>query len=165
MFRNSEFLSSILGRSVTDENFITFNLDEDSIFRNLRIMTFRKNIENFQNISLSNTQDVIKKIDSINKKVNLNLIVFSFGEVVNISNQLEEYLINLNKKVLVISKNKLDFSNYFLSRSEIVSDYHLTYFNNDIQYGSKYILKRLLDIALSIFGFFLFSPFFIFIYL
>ena len=165
LFRNTEYLSSLLGRSVTNENYITFNLEEDSIFRNLRIMTFRKNIENFQNISLSNTQDVIKKIDSINKKVNLNLIVFSFGEVVNISNELEEYLINLNKKVLVISKNKLDFSNYFLSRSETVSDYHLTYFNNDIQYGSKYILKRLLDIALSIFGFFLFSPFFVFIYL
>ncbi len=165
LFRNTEYLSSLLGRSVTNENYITFNLEEDSIFRNLRIMTFRKNIENFQNVSLSNTDDVIKKIDSINKKVNLNLIVFSFGEVVNISNELEEYLINLNKKVLVISKNKLEFSNYFLSRSEILSDYNLTYFNNDIQYGSKYILKRLLDITLSIFGFVLFSPFFVFIYL
>tara|TARA_B100001027_G_scaffold211557_1_gene179889 strand:- start:480 stop:1127 length:648 start_codon:yes stop_codon:yes gene_type:complete len=46
-----------------------------------------------------------------------------------------------------------------------VSDYHLTYFNNDIQYGSKYILKRLLDITISIIGFLLFSPFFVFIYL
>ena len=28
LFRNSEFLSSVLGRSIFDENFITFNLDE-----------------------------------------------------------------------------------------------------------------------------------------
>ena len=165
LFRNTEYISSLLGRSVTNENYITFNLEQDSIFRNLRIMTFRKNIKNFQNISLSNTKEVIKKIDSINKKVNLNLIVISFGEITKISNELEKYLINLNKKVLIISKNELEFSNYFLSRSEIVSDYHLTYFNNDIQYGSKYILKRLLDITISIIGFLLFSPFFVFIYL
>ena len=165
LFRNTEYISSLLGRSVTNENYITFNLEQDSIFRNLRIMTFRKNIKNFQNISLSNTKEVIKKIDSINKKVNLNLIVISFGEITKISNELEKYLINLNKKVLIISKNEIEFSNYFLSRSEIVSDYHLTYFNNDIQYGSKYILKRLLDITISIIGFLLFSPFFVFIYL
>ena len=42
IFRNSEFLSSIIGRSVTDEKYITINLKDDSIFRNLRIMTFRK---------------------------------------------------------------------------------------------------------------------------
>ena len=164
LFRNTEYLSSLLGRSVTNENYITFNLEEDSIFRNLRIMTFRKNIANFDNISLTNTKDVINKIDTINKEINLNLIVFSFGEVVKVSLELEEYLINLNKKVLVISKNELEFSKYFLNRSEIVSDYHLTYFNNDIQYGSKYILKRLLDILLSIFAIFLFLPFFVFIY-
>ncbi len=164
LFRNTEYLSSLLGRSVTNENYITFNLEQDSIFRNLRIMTFRKNIRDFENVSLSDTKDVINKIDKINKEVNLNLIVFSFGEEVKISNELEKYLINLNKKVLVISKNELKFSNYFLSRSEIVSDYNLTYFNNDIQYGSKYILKRLLDISLSIFGIVLFSPFFVAIY-
>jgi len=43
-FRNSEVISSIFGRSVTNERFITINLEDDSIFRNLRIMTFRKNI-------------------------------------------------------------------------------------------------------------------------
>ena len=164
LFRNTEYLSSLLGRSVTNENYITFNLEEDSIFRNLRIMTFRKNIANFDNISLTNTKDVINKIDTINKEVNLNLIVFSFGELVKVSLELEEYLINLNKKVLVISKNELEFSNYFLNRSDMVSDYYLTYFNNDIQYGSKYILKRFLDIILSIFAIVLFLPFFVFIY-
>ena len=33
----------------------------------------------------------------------------------------------------------------FLNRTEKVSNYFLTYFNNDIQYGSKYILKRIID--------------------
>ena len=44
LFRNSELISSMLGRSVTNENYITFNLEEDSLFRKLRIMTFRKSI-------------------------------------------------------------------------------------------------------------------------
>ena len=164
IFRNSEFLSSILGRSVTNENFITFNLDEDSIFRNLRIMTFRNEISNYQNVDLNNTENIIKEIDSINKVDNINLIVFNFNKSKKIDNKLEEYLINLNKKVLIISKEKIEFSNFFLNRTEVVSEYYLTYFNNDIQYGSKYILKRFIDISLSLIGLVLLSPIFLFIY-
>ena len=164
IFRNSEFLSSILGRSVTNENFITFNLDEDSIFRNLRIMTFRNEISNYQNVDLNNTENIIKEIDSINKVDNINLIVFNFNKSRKIDNKLEEYLINLNKKVLIISKEKIEFSNFFLNRTEVVSEYYLTYFNNDIQYGSKYILKRFIDISLSLIGLVLLSPIFLFIY-
>ena len=164
IFRNSEFLSSILGRSVTNENFITFNLDEDSIFRNLRIMTFRNEISNYQNVDLNNTENIIKEIDSINKVDNINLIVFNFNKSRKIDNKLEEYLINLNKKVLIISKEKIQFSNFFLNRTEIVSEYYLTYFNNDIQYGSKYILKRFIDISLSLIGLVVLSPIFLFIY-
>ena len=164
IFRNSEFLSSILGRSVTNENFITFNLDEDSIFRNLRIMTFRNEISNYQNVDLNNTENIIKEIDSINKVDNINLIVFNFNKSRKIDNKLEEYLINLNKKVLIISKEKIEFSNFFLNRTEVVSEYYLTYFNNDIQYGSKYILKRFIDISLSLIGLVVLSPIFLFIY-
>ena len=164
IFRNSEFLSSILGRSVTNENFITFNLDEDSIFRNLRIMTFRNEISNYQNVDLNNTENIIKEIDSVNKVDNINLIVFNFNKSRKIDNKLEEYLINLNKKVLIISKEKIEFSNFFLNRTEVVSEYNLTYFNNDIQYGSKYILKRFIDISLSLIGLVVLSPIFLFIY-
>ena len=39
----------------------------------------------------------------------------------------------------------------------------MTYFNNDIQYGSKYILKRLLDIVIAFTGITLLSPLFILI--
>tara|TARA_Y100000996_G_scaffold414293_1_gene404766 strand:- start:995 stop:2002 length:1008 start_codon:yes stop_codon:yes gene_type:complete len=167
LFRNSEYISSVLGRSVTNENYITVNLEEDSIFRNLRIMTFRKKIQDFNNINLKDSKDIISKIDSVNKKVNLNLVVLGFNRETEIDKELESYLINLNKKVLIISKNEINFTNYFLNRTEVVSDYFLTYFNNDIQYGSKYILKRLLDIFLSIIGIFILSPvfFLIFIYL
>ena len=45
VFRNTELLSTVLGRSLNDERFITFNLSNDSVFRNLRIMTFRKNLK------------------------------------------------------------------------------------------------------------------------
>jgi lipopolysaccharide/colanic/teichoic acid biosynthesis glycosyltransferase len=91
------------------------------------------------------------------------LIVLGFNKESTINKSLETYLINLNKKVLIISKNEINFKNYFLNRTEIVSDYYLTYFNNDIQYGSKYILKRLMDITFSLLGIALLTPFFVII--
>ena len=158
LFRNSEYLSSLLGRSVTNENFITFNLEEDSIFRNLRIMTFRKNIGNFNVDNINDTNSIIERIDKLNKEINVNLIVLNINFSNKIDENLENYLIKLNKKVLIISKEELSFNNYFINRKEILSDYYLTYFNNDIQYGSKYILKRFLDIILAFIGIILFSP-------
>ena len=45
-----------------------------------------------------------------------------------------------------------------------MANYYLTYFNNDIQYGSKYILKRLLDIVMAFFGILVFSPLLLFLF-
>ena len=163
IFRNSEFLSSIIGRSVTDERYITINLKEDSIFRNLRIVTFRNEIENIKIDNLDDSDLLIDKINKINKKNNLNLVIINFDNKSSIDKNLENYLINLNKKILIISKNKIDFNNFFINRSEEVSGYCLTYFNNDIQYGSKYILKRVLDTIISIIALLLFSPIFLFV--
>ena len=163
LFRNSEFLSSLIGRSVTDENYITINLKEDSVFRSLRIITFRKELENVHLQDLGNTNKIIEKIDQINKKSNLNLVIINFENKSDIDPRLEDYLVNLNKKILIISKNKIEFNNYFINRSEEISGYFLTYFNNDIQYGSKYILKRALDVIISLLALFIFSPVFIFV--
>ena len=158
LFRNSEFVSSLLGRSITNENYLVINLEEDSVFRKLRIATFRKKIKDLKDVDLSNPELVIKEIDSLNKIENINLIIMNIGEKNTIHEKLENYLINLNKKVLIISKNKVDFKNYFINRVENISNYYLTYFNNDIQYGSKYILKRIIDIFLSIIALIIFSP-------
>ena len=165
LFRNSEFISSLLGRSVTNENSITFNLEEDSIFRNLRILTFRNTLKNFRDIDLNNASKVIELIDNENKKNNVNLIVLNINSRNKISEKLESFLINLNKKVLIISKEEMVFNNYFLKRQENISGYQLNYFNNDIQYGSKYIIKRVLDISLSVFGILIFSPILLGIYI
>jgi len=165
MFRNSELISSLLGRSVTNENYITFNLEEDSIFRNLRIMTFRKNIGDFNKVDFTKDTDIIKKIDSINKNKNINLIVLNLDRKNEIGEKLEEYLIKLNKKVLIISKAQIKFHKIFLYRSELMSNSNLVYFNNDIQYGSKYILKRVLDLSLGTFAIIIFSPIMFLIYI
>ena len=158
LFRNSEFVSSLLGRSITNENYLVINLEEDSVFRKLRIATFRKKIKDIKDVDLRNPELVIKEIDSLNKIENINLIIMNIGEKNTIHEKLENYLINLNKKVLIISKNKVDFKNYFINRVENISNYYLTYFNNDIQYGSKYILKRVIDIFLSIIALIIFLP-------
>jgi len=76
-FRNTEFLSSLLGRTLTDEAFISFNLENTSKFRNLRILTFRKNRGNFTLSSPLNEDMIIETIDAENKKENINLIVLN----------------------------------------------------------------------------------------
>ena len=160
-FRNTELISSIFGRSVTNEKFITFNLEDDSIFKNLRIMTFRKKIKDLSLKDINNDKELIKSIDEINKKENINLIVLNFGDKKVINEKIEEYLIQLNKKIFIISKNEIKFNKLFLSRKANLLDYKLVYFNNDIQYGSKYILKRILDILVAIIALLLLSPLFI----
>ena len=126
-------------------------------------MTFRKNLKDFDVKNINNSESIINSIDKVNKINNVNLIILNFENRKTISKKLESYLINLNKKVLIISKNPIIFNNYFINRSEEISGYTLTYFNNDIQYGSKYILKRIIDLILSIFAIIIFSPFFVLI--
>ena len=71
----TEIISSFLGRSVTNENFITFNLSNDSIFKKPGIMTFRKSLGNFQ-IDIENLS-VIETIDTVNKETEVNLIIIN----------------------------------------------------------------------------------------
>ena len=158
IFRNTEFLSSLLGRSITSESFLSINLDPDSNFRNLRIITFRNSLGNLEHADLGGDVSLIDKIDKVNKIKKINLIVLNLDSQKRINPKLEKYLIETNKKVLIISKNQPVFENNFLFRQETIDKSFFTYFNNDIQYGSKYILKRILDITLSCFGLVLFSP-------
>ncbi len=157
LFRNTEILSSILGRSVTNEKYVTINLSKDSIFRNLRIMTFRKNLENLV-VDLNDDTSIIEAIDSINKSNEINLVVIDLGNSNELSVKLEEYLINLNKKILLITNSGINFHSLFISKTVKIGGSYLIYFNNDIQYGSKYIIKRFIDIVMSIVIMILLSP-------
>ena len=158
LMRNTEFLSSLLGRSVTNESFLTVNLEKNSNFRNLRIITFRKNLGDLLKKDLNNADDLISEIDKINKVKKINLIIINLEDKTQIKPTLEKYLINTNKKILLISEKKPVFKISFIYRQESIDGMFFTYFNNDIQYGSKYILKRIMDIFLSIFGLVVFSP-------
>ena len=150
VFRNSEILSFFLGRSISGENYIAFNLDELSNFINLRIIAFRnqKLIINCDESELPTT--VEEEVNKLNKVVNLNLIILRLKNTVKLDGSMEDYLINLNKKVLIISDNKLEFGKNFIYRVSNVDSKYLYYFNNDIQYGAKFILKRLIDIFVSL---------------
>jgi len=157
LFRNTEILSSILGRSVTNEKYVTINLSKDSIFRNLRIMTFRKNLENLV-VDLNDDTSIIEAIDSINKSNEINLVVIDLANRNELSVKLEEYLINLNKKILLITNSEINFHSLFISKTVKLGGSNLIYFNNDIQYGSKYIIKRFIDIFMSFVILILLSP-------
>ena len=158
IFRNTEFISSILGRSVTSETFVTFNLDETSNFRNLRLITFRQNIGSFSIRNFDNPDNLIKRIDKINKDRKINLIIINLDNKSSIHEKIEKYLISTNKKILLISKKELSFKNNFIYRKEVIDERYLVYFNNDVQYGAKYILKRIMDIGLASIGITLLLP-------
>jgi len=160
LFRNSEAISNFLGRSTSKENYITFNVEEDSIFRKLRIITFRNSIGDY---SFKNIDEIIAVVDKVNRNNNLNLIIINLNKSEKLSVKAERYLFEANKKVLIISKNRLIFQNVFLKRVENINNYFLTYFNNDIQYGSRYILKRLVDIIFSVLILIATTPIIIFI--
>ena len=160
IFRNSEVLSNFLGRSTSKENYISFNLENDSIFRKLRIITFRNSIGEF---NFANINEIIDIIDKQNKENNLNLIILNLGLEKSLPEPIEEYLIDLNKKVLIISRQEIIFKNIFLKRSIFLENYFLTYFNNDIQYGSKYILKRALDVFVALIMVVLLFPIYTFV--
>ena len=57
----------------------------------------------------------------------------------------------------------MSFHTKFLHRFENIEKKYIYYFNNDIQYGSKYIIKRILDIFLSILALLLFLPLIIYV--
>ena len=86
------------------------------------------------------------------------MVVIRLENTKKIKKELENYLINLNKKVLIISDNKLTFGTNFIHRLVKVNSKFLYYFNNDIQYGAKFILKRILDILISLFVVLFISP-------
>ena len=67
-------------------------MEEDSVFRNLRILTFRNTVNEFQKIDLRDSDKIIKLIDSENKIRNINLIVFNFQDSSNLDSKLENYL-------------------------------------------------------------------------
>ena len=158
IFRNTEVLSSLLGRFVTNESFITFNLSEDSVFRSLIIMTFRKDHGNYKFDTKNEFNDIVEKIDSLNKKNKINLIIINLEDQDSLPVNFENYLLNTNKKILLISTKQLVFNSVFIRSESEAKNSYLTYFNNDIQYGSKYILKRTLDITFSLIIFLILFP-------
>ena len=161
VFRNSEIISNMLGRSVSKENYISFNFDEFSNFKNLRITSYRNEISNIKVSKNKLSNAVINEVDNLNKYVNLNLIVIQVDNLKKLNPRLENYLIKLNKKVLIISNNELRFNNNFIFRVQKIQNKYFYYFNNDIQYGAKYILKRIMDITISIALLIVFFPLFI----
>lgn len=151
VLRNSEIISAFFGRPVSSENCVLINVGEDSTFRNLKIITFRKVLKEltFSSPDIKKGDEIISTIDSLNKNSEINLIVLNLRELNSLPIKLEKYLINLNKKVLLISKNEIKFKNFFISRKVALQNSNLTYFNNDIQYGGKFIIKRILDVLIS----------------
>ena len=161
VFRNSEFLSRFLGRNPSNENYISFNLGGTSVFRELRLLKFRKDLINFElNIS-KEEEEIMNNIEMISKKNLVNIIVLNVKENKKFKSEFEKYLLNLNKKILIISDGNFKFNNKIIYRHKNLGNKNLYYLNNDIQYGSKYISKRIFDIFFSIIFLFLAGPFFL----
>ena len=158
IFRNSEILLLMLGRSPLNEKYISFNLEEFSMFKKLRILSFRKEVMSFNLDIQKDWKQIIKSIDKTNKQSETNLIVIDMQDNVSLPPDLEMFLFKLNKKVLLICKNSVLFNSVFIHRKEKIYNQFVYYFNNDIQYGARYILKRLMDIMISLMMLFILLP-------
>jgi len=165
LFRNGEIISNFLGRSVSNENYISFNLDGDSNFKNLRILAYRNEKLAIKFNTENITKTIINEVNALNKTINLNLVVLNLSTLKRLPIDLEEYLIKLNKKVLLLSSNELIFHNNFIYRFVKIDSKYLYYFNNDVQYGAKYILKRVFDITIASIVLTFTSPFLLLIYI
>ena len=95
IFRNTESLSRLLGRDLSEENYISFNLPESSIFREVRLLKFRNNLNDYSGIlSVNEIKDYIQKE---NKKYSVNLIVINLQNLKITKNLKNIYLILIKK--------------------------------------------------------------------
>ena len=147
-FRNTETISRILGRNPSKENFISFNLENDSIFRELRLLKYRKNLNNYSNIF--DTKEIKNIIEKENKLNEVSLVVIVLENIKEFNKEFETYLLNLNKKILLISELDFKFNSILIYRLNRFANKNLFFINNDIQYGSRYIIKRVIDITITI---------------
>ena len=81
LFRNSEIISNFLGRSVSNENYLSFNLENDSNFRNLRILAYRNEKLAIKNLAENIEDTVVREVNNLNKTININLIVLKFHSI------------------------------------------------------------------------------------
>tara|TARA_B100001939_G_scaffold322954_1_gene313839 strand:+ start:167 stop:1261 length:1095 start_codon:yes stop_codon:yes gene_type:complete len=150
LLRNTEFLSSALGRSAFSEKYITINLHSESLIYKIRLLTLRSEVARLINSTGLSSSEIKTFIDEQILNENVNLIVLKITEEVQLSKNLEEYLLSTNKKILIVSDEKLNFYNKFLYKAVEVENKYLVYLNNDIQYGSRYLIKRIIDIVFSL---------------
>jgi hypothetical protein len=57
----------------------------------------------------------------------LNLIVFNFSDLKTIPLDFEKYLLNLNKKLLVIADSNFQFNTNLILRSEVIANKSVFY--------------------------------------
>ena len=57
-----------------------------------------------------------EEVNKLNKAINLNLIIVRLKNTKKLESTFENFLINLNKKVLIISDNQLEFGKSFIYR-------------------------------------------------
>ena len=122
IFRNSEVISAIFGRSVTSETYISFNLKKDSLFRELRLVSLRKNLESFENPDQNDFSFYKRTIENFNKENSINIVIFNLENINNIPKEFEAYLLNLNKKILIIADQDFKFNNFVIMREEEIND-------------------------------------------
>jgi lipopolysaccharide/colanic/teichoic acid biosynthesis glycosyltransferase len=150
IFRNSEAISTFLGRNPTKENYMLFNVEKDSVFRELRLLKFRNNVYEHKIESYQDYSKIIEIIKNFSKENLINILVFNIEGTSKFVKEFESYLLKVNKKILLICDPDFSFSTKSIYRSKEFGEKKLIYINNDIQYGSMYILKRISDIVITI---------------
>ena len=98
-----------MGRNVTEENYISFNLEEDSVFNELRLLKFRSRLENYKSENIEDFKLIEKRIEETNKKEKINLVVLNLNEVENLIVNIKNTEINVKKHASISLYLVLDF--------------------------------------------------------
>jgi len=69
-------------------------------FRNLRIITFRKDLGNLKINDIDDDELLIKKIDEVNKLKKINLIVLNIESSKKLKGKIEKYLIETTSRAV-----------------------------------------------------------------
>ena len=113
--------------SAFSEKYITINLHPESLIYKIRLLTLRSEIAKLNNTTGLSSTEIKTFIEEQTLNENVNLIVLKITNQVKLSTDLEEYLLSTNKKILIVSDQKIDFYNKFLYKAVEVESKYLVY--------------------------------------
>ena len=164
LFQSGGLFSKYLLRQHNDKKYLLINLD--NILNNEIFMDSLISKENkIFDYKIKNDTEAVEEISKLQKTYQFDFIVVSYDKISSNAIDLIVALTNLKKQIYVFSNSSFNSSEINKLIINKVENSYLDIFivNPKVQDGIEFILKRTVDILLSLFLIFLLSPIMLFI--